>query len=250
MWTRELELAKKAAKAAGAFLKKREEIHVDAQEGKDLKLSSDKKSESIIFSILGESDLPILSEEYGSKGTIGEKYWIVDPLDGTVNYFKGMDDLSCVSISLWARNRPVVGVVYRFRTEELFYGIEGGGAYLNGNRIAPSNRKKVSQAVMAGGFPVKREYDHQSLERFIRNVQSFKKVRMLGAAALMGTFVACGRLDMYFEEGIMLWDIAAAVAIVRAAGGMVSLELLGDNKCSCQCFATPELMEDYHAQGL
>lgn len=250
MWTKELELAKKAAKAAGTYLKRREDIRIDDQEGKDLKLSSDKRSESIIFSFLEESGIPILSEEYGLKGTKGERYWIVDPLDGTVNYFKGMDDFSCVSIALWEDKQPVMGVVYRFQAEEFFYGMQGDGAYLNGERITPSEIRTTSQAVMAGGFPVKRAYDSVSLERFVQKVQKFKKVRMLGAAALMGTFVACGRLDAYFEEGIMLWDIAAAAAIVRAAGGTVYLKMLGGNKCSCQCFATQELMEDYYAQSV
>lgn len=250
MWTEELELAKKAAKAAGAFLEKREAIHIDEQDGKDLKLSSDKRSEAIIFALLEESGLPILSEEYGFKGKPEHKYWIVDPLDGTVNYLKGLDDFSCVSIALWEENQPVLGVVYCFKKDELFYGALNHGAYLNGQQIRPAKIEKTEQAVMSSGFPVKRSYDLSSLEKFIKQIQCFKKVRMFGAAALMGTYVACGRLDAYFEDGIMLWDVAAAAAIVQAAGGKVSLKLLEQNKCSCQCFATQQLMEDYYAQGL
>lgn len=250
MWTRELEFAKKAAKAAGEFLKKREGIHIDALEGKDIKLSSDKMSEKIIMDILEESKIPILSEEYGFKGTEGELCWIVDPLDGTINYFKGLDDFACVSVALWEKGRPVLGVVYRFMKDELFYGAEGEGAFLNESRITPSGIKETSQSVMATGFPVKRSYDTESLSKFVKQVQCFKKVRMLGAAAIMGTFVACGRLDAYFEDEIMLWDVAAAVAIVNAAGGATSLELLDDNKCLCKCFATEALMEDYYAKSL
>lgn len=250
MWIKELELAKKAAMEAGAFLKKRNDIHVDLLEGKDIKLSSDKMSEKIIMDILEESQIPVLSEEFGFKGEEGEKCWIVDPLDGTINYFKGLDDLACVSVALWVKDKPVVGVVYRFMKDELFYGAEGEGAYLNGSRIQPSDMKITAQAVMATGFPVKRSYDTESLSRFVKQVQCFKKVRMLGAAAIMGTFVSCGRLDAYFEDEIMLWDVAGAVAIVNAAGGATSLELLEDNKVLCKCFATKELMEDYYAQSL
>lgn len=250
MWTKELELAKKAAKTAGEFLKKREGIHVDALEGKDIKLSSDKMSEKIIMDILEESGIPVLSEEYGFKGQEGELCWIVDPLDGTINYFKGLDELACVSVALWAKDKPVLGAVYRFMKDELFYGAEGEGAFLNGESIKPSSVQETSQAVMATGFPVKRSYDTESLSKFVKQVQCFKKVRMLGAAAIMGTFVSCGRLDAYFEDEIMLWDIAAAVAIVNAAGGATSLELLDNNKCLCKCFATRGLMEDYYAKSL
>lgn len=250
MWSKELECAKKAARLAGEYLKKREGIQVDSLEGKDIKLSSDKMSEKIILDVLKESEIPVLSEEAGFKGKAGELCWVVDPLDGTINYFKGLVDFACVSIALWQKDRPVLGVVYRFMMDELFYGCEGEGAFLNGDKIVPSNIKETFQAVMATGFPVRRSYDTESLTKFVKQVQCFKKVRMLGAAAIMGTFVANGRLDAYFEDEIMLWDVAAAVAIVNAAGGATSLELLKDNKCHCKCFATRTLLEDYYAQSL
>lgn len=248
--SKELELAMKAAKTAGEFLRKREQIKIDALEGKDIKLSSDKMSEKIIMDILEPSGIPILSEEYGFKGEEGTQCWIVDPLDGTINYFKGLDELACVSIALWKNDKPVLGAVYRFMTDELFYGEEGYGAYCNGEKITPSAIEETGQAVMATGFPVKRAYDTESLTSFVKQVQCFKKVRMLGAAAIMGTFVACGRVDAYFEDEIMIWDVAAAVALVNAAGGAVHLELLEDSKTICKCFANKKLMEDYYAKGL
>ena len=100
MYEQELKLAITAAKAAGSFLRERKDIHIDKLEGKDIKLSSDKQSEQIIFNILEESRIPILSEEAGFVGIEGEFCWIVDPIDGTINYFKGLDDFSCVSIAL------------------------------------------------------------------------------------------------------------------------------------------------------
>lgn len=248
--SKELELAIKAAKTAGDFLAQRKDIHVDVLEGKDIKLSSDKISEKIIMDVLEESGISILSEEAGFKGKENKVCWVIDPLDGTINYFKGMDEMACVSIALWKDDKPVLGVVYRFMKNEIFYGEVGQGAFLNGTRIKSSDVIKTEQAIMATGFPVKRAYDTESLIQFVKQVQNFKKVRMLGAAAIMGTFVACGRFDAYFEDEIMLWDVAAAVAIVNAAGGSTTLKLLNDNKCICKCFATKELMEDYYAKGL
>lgn len=248
--SRELELAIQAAKAAGSFLQKREQIYVASMEGKDIKLSSDQLSEKIIMDILEPSGISVLSEEYGFKGQESRYCWIVDPLDGTINYFKGMDELSCVSIALWKDEKPVLGVVYRFMVDELFYGEEGFGSWCNNSKVFPSSITETTNAVMATGFPVKRAYDTGSLQEYIKQVQYFKKVRMLGSAAIMGTYVACGRIDAYFEDEIMVWDVAAAVAIVNAAGGMSSLEMLEDSKCNCKCFATRQLMEDYRAKGL
>lgn len=250
MYNFELELAKKASVQAGNLLKKRQNMEIDDFSGKDIKLSSDKLSEKVIMEILKDSNIPILSEEFGVTGELGGKYWVVDPLDGTINYFKGIDEFSCVSVALWDQGGPVVGVVYRFMSDELFYGEIGKGAYLNGEALCPSNIKKISEAVLATGFPVKRSYDEESLSSFIRKVQQFKKIRMLGAAAIMGTFVACGRVDVYYEEKIMLWDISAAVAIVNAAGGCAEIKILDDNKCICRCFASKALQEDYYAQGI
>lgn len=254
-YERELELAKMAAKEAGDFLKRREEIHVDASEGKDIKLSSDKYSEKIIIDRLKETEIPILSEECGRVNVQGNAecsgaVWIIDPLDGTANYWKGLQELACVSIALWKDSRPVLGVVYRFFSDELYHGIVGQGAFLNGEPIHTSDVTETEQAIVATGFPVHRDYGTESLSVFINQVQNFKKVRMLGAAAVMGTFVAVGKVDAYMEDEIMLWDVAAAAALVLAAGGEASVELLDDDKCICKCFATRALMEDYYAKSL
>lgn len=246
----ELQLAIRAAQTAGDFLKKKENIRVDLCEGKDIKLSSDKMSERIIMDILQESNLPILSEEYGWSAAAGDTYWIIDPLDGTLNYYRGFDDMACVSIALWRDNYPCLGVIYRFMKGELFYGEKGTGAFVNGQAISPSDIREISQAVLATGFPVKRSYDTDSLALFVSQIQNFKKVRMLGSAAIMGAFVACGRFDVYCEHEIMLWDVAAAVAINEAAGGCTVLKPLDENKCICQCFANMGLQEAYYAKGL
>ena len=236
-------VAVNAAKAAGDFLKKKEGIHVDAMEGKDIKLA-------IIFEELRKTELPILSEEAGCDFDIKkcDCFWIVDPLDGTMNYYRGMDDYACVSIALWENGSPVLGVIYRFKANELYYGKTGEGAFCNDQMIQPSAEEGVGQAIIASGFPVRRSYDDNSLLQFVKGVQAFKKVRLLGAAAIMGVFVACGKVDVYMEEGIMLWDIAAAWAIVVSAGGVAEVQLLKENRCICKLFANNMLKEDFETK--
>lgn len=253
MYQKELDLAVRTAKAAGAVLKKRNDISVDSAEGKDLKLSSDKESERAIIGMLrAESAYPILSEECGAVGEPDPNgyRWIVDPLDGTVNYYKNMPELTCVSIALWKGNEPILGVIYRYAVDELYWGVKESGAYCNGARISSSPTDQVQAAVIATGFPTHRDYSAESLLPFLQAVQRFKKVRMLGAAAIMGVFVAAGKVDAYYEDHIMLWDIAAASAIVVAAGGEAQIELLDKNMCVCKLFANRKLMEDFNAAGL
>lgn len=242
MFDEELAVAKKVAKKAGAYLLKRRNICIDSEAGKDIKLSSDKQSERIILGGLSEFGYSIISEEYGfcDKGT--ELCWIVDPLDGTMNYLKGLDDLTCVSIALWKGNEPVLGVVYRYKSDEMFTGIVGTGAFLNDRELCCSNVIDVSQAVLGTGFPVSRNFDDESLREFIYDSQIYKKVRMFGTAALMCVYVSCGRIDVYKEENVKLWDIAAALAIVKAAGGYYKIEFRDKYKCICKCYANASLM--------
>ena len=133
-----------------------------------------------------------------------------------------------------------------FKVGELFSGVVDAGAWLNEDSVHTSDVADLSNAILATGFPVRRSYDDSSLDTFIKSVQHFKKIRMLGAAAIMGTFVACGRIDTYIEEDIMLWDIAGATAIVKAAGGAYSIEKHDDNKVICSLFANDKLKTSYN----
>lgn len=242
MWENELNLAKKAAVEAGNILKSKTAMKVDGEIGKDIKLSSDKLSEKRIIEILRGTDYPILSEEYGKiEGNKTEYQWIIDPLDGTANYLRNLNELVCVSIALWQKGKPVLGVVNRFFCDELYYGVVGEDAWLNEEKIMTSGITEVGKAFLATGFPVFRDYSSESLLKFIQNIQNFKKIRMLGSAAMMGTFVAAGEIDVYIEEEIMLWDIAASAALVLAAGGAAEITMLEDNKCICKLFANEEL---------
>ena len=247
---KELSIAIKAAKSAGEYLAQRSNLHVDSQEGKDIKLAADRESESIIIKALSQTGLPIISEESGAKEEIDQEkcYWIVDPIDGTMNYFRRLEGLSCVSIALWKYDQPILGVVNRFELAQVFTGMVGYGAFNNGKPIKTSGMKQISQAILATGFPVGRDYTSKSLQIFINQAQSFKKVRMLGSAALMGVLVASGQVDAYVEDDIMLWDIAAAAAIVISAGGEFIYRPLADNKCQCKFFASKMLAEEYDAE--
>jgi len=242
-----LDIAVDAACKAGDFLRERTNLSVESSEGKDIKLAADKLSESIIIDVLSSTGIPILTEESGYLGDKADKFWIIDPLDGSMNYYKGLTDYACVSIALWENDEPVLGVINRFSNNEIFTGIKDGKAMLNNKIINTSGIKDIQNAVMATGFPVKRDYSDEGLLNFFNQVRRFKKVRMLGSAALMAVYVACGRVDAYFEEGIMLWDVAAALAIIKAAGGEVSCKELGDNRCVVSCFSTSRLMEDFNA---
>lgn len=243
---KEYSVAVYAARKAGEYLKQYRKFTVDSELGKDIKLSVDKKSEKIIIDILSVTNIPILSEEAGYIGGDNCRLrWIIDPLDGTANYWKGIKDLCGVSIALWSGDLPLLGVVNRFDVGEIFSGIVGEGAWLNDDIINTNSVDDLGNAVLATGFPVNSSYAPKDLSRFIACVQNFKKIRMLGAASLMGSYVACGRVDGYIENNIMLWDVAAATAIVKAAGGVCNIKVLDDNKCLCGLFANEELYSAY-----
>lgn len=222
-----LQVAVKAAQLSGAYLFKNRAAAktVDSEKGHDIKLSIDRFSEKRIVQYLKKhSSFPILSEEAGMlKGKDKEFYWVVDPIDGTINYFHQIP-LSCVSIALCQGEHPVLGVIYDFNRDELFTGMEGKGAYLNGRRIYASQAKHKRQAILATGFPSQTSLSAGNLSRFCQYVKVYRKVRLLGSAALSMAYVAAGRLDAYIEKDIMLWDVAAGIAIVQAAGGQSYIE--------------------------
>jgi myo-inositol-1(or 4)-monophosphatase len=222
-----LSLAARAAGDARNYLRESmQNIEVNELSGKDTKIEADRQSESVIVDILqANSDFPILTEEGGMIGRKDRKgyLWVVDPLDGTLNYLRGIP-FACVSIGLWVQDEPVLGVVYDVFREELYAGVCGEGTWMNGHSVTVAHTSQPNQAVMATGFPSFRSYEGYSLRRFIEQVQTFKKVRLFGAAALSLAYCAVGRVDAYAEEDIMFWDVAAGIALVKAAGGLVRYE--------------------------
>lgn len=220
-----LALAASAARKAGRLLlRARSRRTTVARElGRDVKLDMDRESEDCILRTLrAKSDFAILAEESGRSGAGREDgtRWLVDPLDGSMNYLRGIP-LCCVSIGLWHAGEPLLGAIHDFDRDELFTGIVGRGAQLNGEPIHASAAQREAQAILATGFPVGMDFSASSLARFVGQVRRYRKIRMLGSAALSTAYVAAGRADLYFERDIKLWDVAAGIAIVLAAGGAV-----------------------------
>jgi myo-inositol-1(or 4)-monophosphatase len=216
--------AEKAARAAGAELLSRPVgwLTLISDEGHDVKLAADRRSEAVLARLLASTGLPIFSEESGWIGERDEstEYWLVDPLDGTANYSCGIP-LCCVSVALMSDDRPVAGVVYDFNRDEMFVGGRGLRATLGGSPIRVSTKRAKAAAILSTGLTVRGDYSDRAMNKFAHDMAQWKKVRMIGTAALSLAYVACGRFDAYREQAIMLWDVAAGWALVEAAGGVV-----------------------------
>jgi len=243
-----LHLAESAALLAGAQLRSRrgEWREMTASAGRDVKIAADRNSEALLVERLAASGIPLYSEEAGAIGAkaparrakkADPPLWIIDPLDGSLNYHQGIP-LCCVSVALYEGPRPVLGVVYDFNHDEMFCGLAGRGAWLNHALIEPSRTELVSRAVLATGFPVRGDFSTAAVQRFVGEAQEFRKVRLLGSAALSLCYVACGRVDAYREDGIRFWDVAAGLAIVEASGGLVSVEKMESPASPVQVLAT------------
>jgi myo-inositol-1(or 4)-monophosphatase len=194
---------------------------VRAKTNHDVKLAGDETSESIILNVLTqERSYPILAEESGFHGTIEPEHphWIVDPIDGSFNFYRGIP-FGAISIALWQGDTPLLGVVYDFSHDDLFVGIVGSGAWRNAEMIHVSNISRQGEAVLATGIPVSSLRDERYADRLVEMFRHFGKIRMFGSAALSLAYLACGRVDAYGEDEILLWDVAAGIALVEAAGG-------------------------------
>ncbi len=232
-----LATAVKAAHAAGSLMRANfrspKKIHLATQH--DIKLELDVRCQKRIEAELGKAfpRIPLLGEEGVSGNQEADQRWVVDPIDGTVNFTYGIPH-ACVSIALQARRpanprRPpphpdlafetVVGVVFDPFTDELWTARRGEPARLNGRPIRVSARKKLAEAVVSIGFAKETETLEKMLPLLNQLMHRVRKIRMMGAAALAMTYVAGGRFDAYAEYGIRLWDIAAGGLILECAGG-------------------------------
>lgn len=219
-----LALAERAAREAGRFLAagpRRQAVTV-SETRRDVKLQADRDAEDRIVNVLAsQSSIAIVAEERAAGTTYdssGGLRWIVDPLDGTMNYLQGIP-FCCVSVALWNDDAPVVGAVYDFDRDEMFSGIVGTGAWLNGSPLRVRS-VQPDRAVMFTGFPAGTDFAPATVTRFVTQVSAFRKIRLLGSAALSLAYVAAGRGDAYFERDIRIWDVAAGLALVRGAGGV------------------------------
>ena len=222
------DLAIGAAIQAGEFLNKSklEEKAVYKEEGRDIKLIIDQDTEKLIRSSLQTTDIPILGEEYG--GAIAEgKYWVIDPIDGTANYFRGLDEC-CVSIALMEGNEALIGVIYNFNNNQMYTAVKDHGAFLNNAKISVSDIDSKNKASITTGFPAS-ETIESSMD-FLEDLKGWKKVRMFGSAALSCAYVASGKCDYYAEKGIFLWDFAAGICLVKEAGGNITYSLIDKDR--------------------
>lgn len=164
----------------------------------------------------------ILAEEGGGKRRDSEFKWIIDPLDGTVNYTHGYP-LFCVSIALEKNGKIVLGVVYEPNRDELFCAEEGGGATLNGGKIHVSKTAELGKSLLCTGFAYNvKKTARNNLSHFRQMILSAQAVRRDGVAAVDLCYVACGRFDGFWELNLFPWDVAAGALMVTEAGGALS----------------------------
>jgi myo-inositol-1(or 4)-monophosphatase len=226
-----LEAAIIAARKAGEFLTKNKNKtkKVLVEQGRDIKIELDRECENLIRDELKSTQIEIYGEEFGGEISQDVIRWIVDPIDGTANYFRGIDQC-CISIALMEGMKSKIGVIYNFNTDEIFYASSGNGAFLNEKEIQVSNISDVSKASLFTGFPASESIESQS--QFLKNLAVWKKIRMFGSAALSCAYVASGKGDYYAEKGVYLWDFAAGICLVEEAGGKAEFTLINDDRYS------------------
>ena len=246
--TKVLTAAVTAARAVGAVMRKnlREEKKANEVTSHDIKLELDVRCQKLIEKQLFKAfpEVSFLGEE-GDAGDADSEYrWVVDPIDGTVNFAYGIPH-ACVSIALQRRKQKVesrkqkaepsqyqtlVGVIYDPFQDEIWTAIRGQAAKLNGRVIHVSQRRKLSECIVTVGFAKSAASFEASLPSFIWLARRVRKIRIMGAAALGLTYVATGRLDAYIERGVSLWDVAAGGLIIECAGGNFWTEPAGDGQ--------------------
>ncbi|MBS3647724.1 inositol monophosphatase [Pseudaminobacter sp. 19-2017] len=186
---------------------------------------ADHKAEEIVFNELSRArpGYGFLMEERGTiEGEDDQHRWIVDPLDGTTNFLHGIP-IFAVSIALERQGQIVAGVIYNPAMDELYTAERGGGAFLNDRRLRVAARMKLEDAVIATGVPHLGIGHHGNYLIELRNVMGeVAGIRRLGAAALDLAYVAAGRFDGFWEEGLHAWDMAAGMLLIREAGGFTS----------------------------
>jgi len=226
IWEQEMEIARQAALAAGGKLKALlgRDLEVSKKGAIDLVTEADVLAEKAILERI-RARFPkdaILSEETGGHDSPSERVWIVDPMDGTVNFVHGLP-FYAVCVGLRIEGRTVLGVVFNPETEECFEARSSEGAFLNGAPIRVSPTEKLIDALVATGFPYSvHEEAPPVVERLHRVLIRAQGIRRLGSAALDLCYVAAGRFDAYWEQGLKPWDTTAAALIVQEAGGRLT----------------------------
>jgi myo-inositol-1(or 4)-monophosphatase len=224
-----LETAVGIAREASALLRDFAERHVgfELKGEHDLVTAADRASESLIVERL-RAEFPshsIVAEEGGGHAGSSDYRWYVDPLDGTTNFAHDFPVYN-VTLALERAGELIAGVIADPTRDELFAAEKGGGAFLNGRRIQVSKVKRLEDSLAATGFPSRKRHQNLNVHFFYQLSMLTHGVRRPGAAALDLAYVACGRLDLFWEFNLHPWDIAAGVLLIQEAGG-VCTDMLG-----------------------
>ncbi len=220
-----LETAVKAAKLAGEKLEYYFETLLEIEEKEDTSLvtKADKEADQIIIDLI-KADFPdhqILTEENGVIGGQGEYQWVIDPLDGTLNFTRGIPFFS-TSIALLKNNQPVLSVVYNPITNSIFSAEVGKGAYWNGEKIEVSEVSDLKNSIVSMGRAKNQESKDKTLEFYNKFYFKLKSQRILSSAALELAYVASGRLEGYVSIGLKPWDYLGGALLVKEAGGKIT----------------------------
>ena len=231
--THYLDVALKAAHAAGELLLNNFNLprRVNAAEAHDIKLQIDVEAQQLITDLLLK-EFPSHAL-YGEEGIVGDQssdhQWVVDPLDGTVNYFYRIPHF-CVSIALRFKGEVIVGVIYDPVRDEMWSVQKGAKPTLNGQEFRVSDRADLAEAVISVGLSKTGVTIEAGLPLLQQMIHRARKCRLMGSAALDMAYVACGRLDAYIEQGVSLWDVAAGWILIETGGGRVELKPRTDMK--------------------
>ena len=226
MWDNEIKVARDAALEAGKILKDLfgRVNHIVKKGAIDLVTEADMEAEKVILDRIHEH-FPqdgILAEETGEHTHTGERVWLVDPLDGTTNFAHTVPFFA-ISIALQVDDDFVLGVVSNPYMGEHFEVVKGLGAFLNGKRIRVSHNRDLQNSLLALGFPYTIQEDpHRAMDHLKKMIVRAQGVRRAGSAAIDLCYVAAGKFDGFWEEGLKPWDTAAGMLMVREAGGKVS----------------------------
>ena len=201
-----------------------ENLQVSSKGPGDFVSSADKRTEKTIIEELQKAhpEYGIITEETGiiNKSNIKNR-WIIDPIDGTMNFLNGIPQFA-ISIAYEENNEIICGVIFNPITNEMFCAEKGNGAYLNNTRIRVSNKKKLKDALLVTGGPNgASKIKNKIYSEYINVSNNVSNVRKFGSAALDMAYVACGRFDGYWQRELNYWDIAAGVIILREAGGFI-----------------------------
>jgi myo-inositol-1(or 4)-monophosphatase len=234
------EIAEKAARAlANEYKTESKNIQKYELSGREVKIAADKITDQIIVSELSLTGISILSEESGfiDLGNKDDLLWIVDPLDGSVNFLRNLGP-SFVSIALWNGSSPVFGVLCDISNFIVTYGGLKIGSWSNNNSLKISNATDIKKSILCTGLPARFDYEDLKMTNdFNKIIFSYSKVRMLGSAAYSLLKVASGDADAYYESNIMLWDIAAGLALIQGSGGSFNCEINWDD-FNCTAYAS------------